>query len=87
MILHDSLHEVRRIEVVLEADKVLLDATRRHEAVEDGHASGFVVGATSTRTAERLLTDDGTCAFFVVVHVTSSVAKLVGRLEESLAVR
>ena len=81
------LLEVGRVQEVIQSDKVLLDATRRHEAVEDGHTSSLVVGATSTRTAERLLTDDGTRAFFVVVHVTSSVAKLVGCLEESLAVR
>lgn len=80
------LSQVRRVEVVLEADEVLLDAPRRDEAVEDRHAPGLVVCAARARTTERLLPNNGTRALLVVVDVAGRVAQSVGSLEQSLAV-
>ena len=81
------LREVRGVEVVLEPDEVLFDGARGHEAVEDGNGTRLVVRAAATRTAERLLSDDGARALLVVVDVARSVAQAVGRLEKCLAFR
>ena len=78
--------QVRRVLEVLEADEVVLHAARANKAVEDADATGLVVGAASTRAAERLLADDSACALLVVVHVAGGVAQLVARLDERLAV-
>ena len=83
---HDDLYEVRGIEVVLEADKVLLDTPRRHKAVKDCHAASLVVRSTGARPAEGLLPDNRTCAFLVVVHIACRVTQTVSSLEQSLAV-
>ena len=81
------LHEVGRVQVVLEPYEVLLDAARRHEAVEDRDGARLVVGAARARTSEWLLADDGTRALLVVVDVAGRVAQTVGRLEQRLALR
>ena len=81
------LHEVGRVQVVLEPYEVLLDAARRHEAVEDRDRARLVVGAARARTTERLLADNGARALLVVVDVARSVAQTVGRLEQRLALR
>lgn len=72
--------------MVLEPDEVLFDGARGHEAVEDGNGTRLVVRAAATRTAERLLSDDGARALFVVVDIAGRVAESVGRLQERLAV-
>ena len=81
------LHEVGRVQVVLEPYEVLLDAARRHEAVEDRDRARLVVGATRARTSEWLLADNGARALLVVVDVAGRVAQTVGRLEQRLAFR
>ena len=80
-----SLLQVGRVAVVLQTNKVFLDAARRDEAVEYGHAARFVVRTARARTAEGLLADYGAGALFVVVDVAGSGAQLVGRLNEGLA--
>ena len=81
------LRKIRRIEVVLKPDKVLLDAARGDEAVEDRDAARLVVRAARARTAERLLANDRARALFVVVDVARRVPQAVRRVQERLAVR
>ena len=85
--LDGPLHEVGRVQVVLEPYEVLLDAARRHEAVEDRDGARLVVGAARARTSEWLLTDNGARALLVVVDVPGRVAQSVRRLHECVAVR
>ena len=82
-----DLLQVGRVGIVLEPDEVLLDAARRDEAVEDGHAAGLVVRAARACATERLLANDGTSALFIIVDVPGGVAQLVSRRKERLAVR
>ena len=84
-VLSACLLQVGRVDVVFNPDKVLLDAPRRDEAVEDGHAACLVVRTTRTRTAKWLLADDRARALLVVVNVTRRVTQTVRRLQESLA--
>ena len=86
-VLGACLLQVGRVDVVFNPDKVLLDAPRRDEAVEDGHAACLVVRTTRTRTAKWLLADDRASALFVVVDVAGCVSQLVRRLQKSLALR
>ena len=81
------LHEVGRVQVVLEPYEVFLDAARRDEAVEYGHAARFVVRTARARTAEGLLADYGAGALFVVVDVSGRVTESVRRNEECVTVR
>lgn len=81
------LSKVGRVREVLEPDKVLLDAARGHEAVEDRDAARLVVCAAAPRATERLLADDRARALLVVVHVAGGVTQAVRRVYEGLAVR
>jgi hypothetical protein len=80
------LHQITGIYVVLQAHKVLLDAARADEPVEDADTARFVVRAAPPSTAEGLLPDDGARAFFVVVDISRSVAERIGRLDQCSAV-
>ncbi len=81
-----DLRQVGWIQVILQVHKVLLDAPRRHEAVEDRHASGLVVRSARTGTTKRLLTDDSTSALLIVVHIARSVTELVRSEQKGFAV-
>jgi hypothetical protein len=69
-----SLYQVGRVLEVFQPNKALLNTPDRHKPVEDTHASRLVVGAAPPCTTERLLADNGACALFVIIHITSSVA-------------
>jgi hypothetical protein len=77
---------VARVRPVLETHKVLLDAPRAHEAVEERDAARLVVGPARARAAERLLADDRAGALLVVVHVPRRVPQRGRRADERGAV-
>ena len=79
------LNQVRGVDVVLQSDKVLLDTPSRNEAVKESHASSLVVGTTCASATERLLADNSSGTFFIIVHVTCCVAEDVGCLYEGFA--
>ena len=70
-------NEVRRIKHIFKPYEVLLDAPRAHETVEKTHATCLVVRPACPAPAERLLADNGTCAFVIVVDVPCCVAEAV----------
>ena len=76
------LHQVGGVEIVFDADEILLDAPSRDEPIENCHAPSFIVRATGACTTERLLADDSACALLVEVHVARGVAELVRRMHE-----
>ncbi len=80
-------HQVRRILEIFQPNKVLLDAPRAYEAIENTDATRLIVRPASTSTTEWLLPDHSPSAFFVVVHVTGSVAELVIGFDQGFAVR
>lgn len=84
---HARSFKVRRVQVVLQPNKIFLDTPRRHEAIENRHAARLVVRPARACTPERLLAHDGARALLVVVHVPGGVAQTVRRLDEGLAVR
>ena len=71
---------------VIQANEVLFDAPCTNEPIENADTTSLVVRTTSTSTSERLLADNGTCAFLVVVHVSGGVAQAVGCCDECLAI-
>ncbi len=72
-----ALCEVGRVLEVLETDEVLFNTPRADEAIENADTSCLIVRATGARATERLLANNSTSAFLIIVHVSSSVAKLV----------
>ena len=78
--------EVGRVVDFGRGDESLLDTPGLNESVEDGSGSSLVVGSRSSSSSERLLSDDGTGRFVVVVHHTGSVSEEVGGLEKSISV-
>lgn len=72
---------------VLEPHEILLDAPRTNKPIENADTPSLIVGPTCTRSAERLLPNNSACTFFVVVDVASGVAKLVGCVNQGIAVR
>lgn len=80
------LNKVRWVLELLQPNKVLLNASGRHKAIEDANAPCFIVCAACTCTAERLLSNNSTCALLVVVYITSRITQLVRGGEERLSV-
>lgn len=76
------LNQIRRIPNLLQANEVLLDAPRVNKPVEDTNTSSFIVGTARTSSSERLLANNCTRAFFVVVDITGRVAQCVGGSNE-----
>ena len=82
-----NLHQVTRVPVLLCPNETLLDTPRGHKPVEDADTPSLVVGTATPGTSERLLTNDSSRAFFIVIHVSGSVAEPIGGLDEHLSVR
>lgn len=82
---NSTLDQVRRIPKVLQRQEILLNTPRTDEPIENRDTPRLIVRPARTRTTERLLSDDGTRALFVVVDVASCVAKLVGGEEKGFA--
>ena len=82
-----NLHQVARVPVLLRPNETLLDTPRGHKPVEDADTPSLIVRTATSGTSERLLTNDSSRAFFVVIHVSGSVAKPIGGLDEHLSVR
>lgn len=72
---------------IFQSDEILLDTPRTNEPIEDAYTSSFIIRSTRACTTKRLLTNDGTCAFFVVVDVSGCVPKGIGRGDESFTLR
>lgn len=79
-------NDVRWVLEILQPHEVLLDASGRHKAIEDTNAPCFIVGAACARAAERLLSNNSTCALLVIVHIAGRIAQLVRGDEERLSV-
>ena len=77
---------VARVGDLVDSNKALLDTPCTHEAIEDIDTSRLIVRPTSPSSTERLLTDDRSCAFVVVIDVPSGVAQTVCGVDEDLAV-
>lgn len=71
---------------VLQANEILLDASRTDKAVENVDTSGFVVRSATTGASEGLLTYDCTSALLVVIHVSCCVSESVGGIDQGLPV-
>jgi hypothetical protein len=82
-----GLDQVGRIVEILHPHKVFLDASRANEPIKNADTSSLVVRPASTGPAERLLTHDGACAFFVVVDITSGITEFIGCGQEGFTVR
>lgn len=75
------------VDVLSRVEHRLLDRAGRHEAEEDVHRAGLVVGTRGASTTEGLLTHNGTSALVVVVHHTRGIAQQVAHVHQGVAVR
>ena len=64
------LHLIARILNIGTPNKIFLDAPHVYKPAQQILASGFVVGATSSGSTERLLPDHGASALTVDVEVS-----------------
>lgn len=76
------LHQIARISKLLGPYKIFFDAPRTNEPIIYTDTSSFVICTTGPGATEGLLAYNGTCAFFIVVHVTSSISEFIRRGEE-----
>lgn len=81
-----ALYQVGRILEILQPDKILLDAARADEAVEDADTARLVVRTTCPCSTEWLLPDYSARALLIVIHVSCCVSQPVRRGEECMAV-
>jgi hypothetical protein len=82
----ETSNQVAWVLEVFEANKVLLDAPRAHETIEEADATRLVVRSARTSTTKRLLTNYGTSALIVVVNVTRSMPESVRGCDQCCAV-
>lgn len=82
-----NLHQVARVRILLQSNETLLDTPRGHKPVEDADTSSLIVRTATPGTSKRLLTNNGSRALLVVIHVSGSVTEPVGGLDEHLSVR
>ena len=79
-------NQVGRVLEIFQSNKVLLDASGRHESVEEVDTASLIVRSTATTTSKWLLTNNGACTLFVVIHISRRVAQFVGCSDERLAI-
>lgn len=84
LLLHSN--DVRWVLEILQPHEVLLDASGGHKAIEYVNAPCFIVCPACACAAERLLSNNSTCALLVVVHIAGRIAQLVRGSEECLSV-
>jgi hypothetical protein len=80
------LNQIGGILELFQTDEILFDAPRANKAIENADATSFVVCTASPCATERLLADDCSSAFFVVVDITSRIAEAIGSGNQGLAI-
>jgi hypothetical protein len=75
--LYFFLNQVAWVVEALEVNKVLLDASRTDEPIEEANRARLVVGSTRASTTEWLLTYDGASTLIIVVYVARCMTQAI----------
>ncbi len=75
-------HQITRIVIFWNPHKSFLDTPHIHEPIKYVNRPRFVIRPACTTPTKRLLANDGTSAFVIVIDVSCGIAEAVGGVDE-----